>query len=255
MRVMTLNIAHGRGNSLSQLLLSEREIRHNLDQIASLLKDQAPDVVALQEADGPCAWSGSFDHVAYLAEQSGLTHHWRGEHGSYSWRTFHLTYGTALLSQKALDHRHSQHFGLSWRDSKGYVSAQFQNYGQNANEAEAITFVSLHLDFLRHMNRKDQLSMIEQAFAGMAKGPVVVMGDFNCSWQSNHGLLKNFCRANGLHAYQPRASLPTFPSRAPRRRLDWILCSESIHFKSHSVINIPISDHCAVIADLELRRT
>ena len=30
----------------------------------------APDVVALQEADGPSGWSGNFDHVATLARQA-----------------------------------------------------------------------------------------------------------------------------------------------------------------------------------------
>lgn len=253
MRVMTLNTAHGRGNSLSQFFLNEREIRRNLDRIATLIRRHAPDVVALQEADGPCAWSGSFDHVAYLAEQSGLRHHWRGEHGTYTLGKFTLTYGTALMGRAELHNRHSKHFGLSWRDSKGFVSAQLlRTHGVVAFSAgwEKITFVSVHLDFLLRLNRADQLQMLKDAFETLASDRMVIMGDFNCSWESDRGLLKEFCQTHGLHAHRPRVHMPTFPTRAPRRRLDWILCSETIRFKSHFVVNEPISDHCAVVADL-----
>lgn len=274
MRVMTLNTAHGRGNSLSQFFLNEGEIRRNLDRIATLIRRHAPDVVALQEADGPCAWSGSFDHVAYLAERSGFAHHWRGEHGTYTLGNFTLTYGTALMSRGELHNRHSRHFGLSWRDSKGFVSAQLVGKSEkqpHQREEEfpvgpaplpgitqikegwdTITFVSLHLDFLLRLNRKDQLQMLSSAFENVASGKLVIMGDFNCTWESDRGLLREFCRAHRLHAFRPRVHMPTFPTRAPRRRLDWILCSEAIQFKSHAVVNEPISDHCVVVAELEI---
>ena len=68
LRIMTLNIAHGRGDSFHQLLQRSATTVANLDVIASLLKDSGADVVALQEADGPSFWSGNFSHIDYLAD-------------------------------------------------------------------------------------------------------------------------------------------------------------------------------------------
>ena len=67
-RVMSLNLGHGRGEGVHQLLTSDVGIHDNLERVAGLLKREAPHVVALQEADGPSIWSGGFDHVATLAE-------------------------------------------------------------------------------------------------------------------------------------------------------------------------------------------
>ena len=74
LKVLTFNMAHGRGNSFHQLLQSTDETLGNLDAIALMLTREQPDVVALQEADGPSFWSGNFNHLAYLAERS--SHSW-----------------------------------------------------------------------------------------------------------------------------------------------------------------------------------
>ena len=55
LKLLTLNIAHGRKDSFNQLLVPNGTIVENLDDIAELLKKVDADVVALQEADGPSA--------------------------------------------------------------------------------------------------------------------------------------------------------------------------------------------------------
>ena len=67
--ILTLNVAHGRKDGPNQLWQSAAAIRANLDLVSRLLTKAAPDVVGLQEADGPSFWSGGFDHVEYLARQ------------------------------------------------------------------------------------------------------------------------------------------------------------------------------------------
>ena len=69
--VMTLNAAHGRADGIHQALLEKQSVEENLDKIGRVLKERSPDVVTLQEADGPSIWSGQFDHVAYLAKAGG----------------------------------------------------------------------------------------------------------------------------------------------------------------------------------------
>ena len=94
-RVLSLNVSHGRNTAPNQLLVSKEQTYLNLDKIAALLGEVAPDVVALQEADAPSRWSGDFDHVSYLAEESGFPCFVHGRH-STSWIS---RYGTALLSR------------------------------------------------------------------------------------------------------------------------------------------------------------
>ena len=72
LKVVTLNLAHGRKDAWHQALLRRAAIQANLDEVVRILRQEQPDVVALQEADGPSLWSGRFDHVAYLSEKAGI---------------------------------------------------------------------------------------------------------------------------------------------------------------------------------------
>lgn len=74
--IITLNIAHGRKDGRNQMLQCTAIIRRNLDDLAQT----APDIAALEEADGPSYWSGNFDHVKYLAEQAKFPHRSRVTH-------------------------------------------------------------------------------------------------------------------------------------------------------------------------------
>ena len=66
----------------------------NLDAISIVIRRESPDVVALQEADGPSFWSGRFNHVEYLARSSGYNYYLQCEHA----RGMGLSYGNALIS-------------------------------------------------------------------------------------------------------------------------------------------------------------
>ena len=56
LKVVTLNLAHGRRDAWRQALLKRATIRANLDEIVRILIHQQPDVVALQEADAQSLW-------------------------------------------------------------------------------------------------------------------------------------------------------------------------------------------------------
>ncbi|HXT52108.1 MAG TPA: hypothetical protein VN811_13770, partial [Thermoanaerobaculia bacterium] len=49
LRLLTLNVAHGRKLATHQALLSPTTVRRNVEEIASLLRESRADVVALQE--------------------------------------------------------------------------------------------------------------------------------------------------------------------------------------------------------------
>jgi hypothetical protein len=80
LKVMTLNITHGRKDGPNQVFQRARTIKSNLDEIAEVVNREKPDVLALQEADGPSIWSGGLDQVKYLAEKAFFQYYIHGEH-------------------------------------------------------------------------------------------------------------------------------------------------------------------------------
>lgn len=242
--VTTLNIAHGRGTGRHQFLLQSGAIRANLDEIAKVLSREQPDVVALQEADGPSLWSGDFNHVEYLAHTAGFSHRFLGEHVN----GLKTCYGTALLSRTPLIGRCSVTFAPSPPTlSKGYVVSRVGWPGRPGVE---VTVVSVHLDFSRASVRKTQVETMIRNLAAR-KRPLVVMGDFNCSWTSNEDTLRALATGLSVRPYRPTsAKLGTF--RSSGARLDWILISDDLDFDRYELVTDAVSDHRGVIASLKL---
>jgi endonuclease/exonuclease/phosphatase family metal-dependent hydrolase len=245
MRLMTLNLAHGRNAALHQALVPRRSLEANLARIAAAIRREKPDVVAVQEADGPSAWSGNFDHVETLRELAGMAHGFHGVHGSIQVRSWKAGYGTALLSRQPLREAESRCFDLSWRDDKGYVRALVDAPGLPGLEV-----ISVHLDYIRPaMRRKQAARMIDELAS--YRGPRIVMGDFNCGWRgTDRCVISMLEKGLGLTAWKPDQRQASFPSFRPMTRIDWILASPGIRFHSYATMPDRISDHLAVIADI-----
>ena len=248
LRLMTLNVAHARRHGRHQALLSESTLRGNLDAIAAVLRREDADIVALQEADGPSAWSGGFDHVATLAELAGYPHAFRGEHNPFALGRFDLSSGTALLARAALADPRSRAFGASWRDTKGFVAA---TVAPEVFSGASLDVVSIHLDFLAERVRRRQVEQLVESFRERTR-PLVVLGDFNCEWTERRRCLERLRRELRLVP----VDLPghaTFPSWRPLVRLDWILVSEELDFASYVTLPDRLSDHLGVVAEVRLR--
>ena len=244
LRVMTLNIAHGRKNGHHQLLRRTTTIKSNLDDVAAVLKRKNPDLVALQEADGPSAWSGSFDHVRYVAEKAGMGYSIRGEHVKRK----NTSYGTAILSDFPMNTSISVTFPPSPPTfSKGFVISTITMPG---NPSVDVDIVSVHLDFSRKTVRERQVYEIIDRLRNR-KRPLIVMGDFNCEWISKEQTLRVLMEDLNLRAYRPGAkNMITFPKSS--KRLDWILVSPEFDFITYDIISDTISDHQGVIAEVKL---
>jgi len=248
LRLMTLNVAHARRFGRHQALVAPLRLRDNLAAIAEVLRREAPDVVALQEADGPSAWSGDFDHVATLAQLGGFAHAFRGEHNPFSFGGRDLSSGTALLARVALEAPRSRAFQETWRDTKGFVAATVR---PAALEAGPIDVVSIHLDFLADRVRRRQVEQLVETFRESDR-PLVVMGDFNCEWSERRrslDLLRRELRLRPLDA----AAHATYPSWRPLVRLDWILISDALAFAGYETLPDRLSDHLGVVATVVSR--
>jgi endonuclease/exonuclease/phosphatase family metal-dependent hydrolase len=245
-RLLTLNVAHGRKLATHQALLSPVTVRRNLEEIATLLRASFADVVALQEADGPSAWSGNFDHVELLARLTDRHAHFRGDHNAFNLGGAALASGTALLSHFPLGAPRSVRFGTTWRDTKGFVKATIPVPAWGGQELDV---VSLHLEPFNPVVRRQHVERLAEVI-GRRERPLVVLGDFNCSWSEQARQLRPLARDLGLRPWQPQDRCPTYPSRRPWRRLDWILISPELEFAGHHTLPNPVSDHLGVAADL-----
>lgn len=250
LRLVTLNVAHGRSDRAHQALLTSPTVEGHLEAIAKTFRLLTPDVVALQEADGPSAWSGNFDHVETLARWAELDDFYRGEHNPFSLGRYNLASGTALLARLPLQDPTSQRFGLSWRDTKGFVHATVEVPEWGGQEVDV---VSVHLDFLvPSVRRRQILQMKEALIESHRKRPLVLLGDLNSCWHREPRTMKLLNEELGLRAYEPHLSVPTFPANRPRRRLDWILISPELTFTGYRNVPMPLSDHLGVMADIAL---
>lgn len=245
LRVLTLNLAHGRADGWHQAFLSRTTIRANLDAVAEVLRRETPDAVAFQEADAPSMWSGRFDHVAYLAEATRMCWFTRGEHV----QALGLKYGTAILARFPLTDPLSVTFAPTPpTPSKGFVLATL-NWANGSEVARRVTTVSVHFDFARGAARRKQARELLHTLSSRRE-PLLVMGDFNAEWHDQASVVRHLAEELDLRAYEPDArDIVTFPFVG--RRLDWVLASRELDVVDFRVLTDVVSDHYAVVCDLE----
>ena len=251
LRVVTLNIAHGRGDSANQMLLGEGAVRGNLLHLAGLLDRSQADAIALQEADAPSAWSGNFDHVGFLLENSRYR---CAVHGIHARNRFYA-FGTALISPQAFRGTFTHSFRPSRpTTTKGFsVGALAWNPGGRLPEPRLVKIASVHLDFSRRSVRRSQVDEMVRVL-GNIDGPLVLMGDFNTDWKAEDSSLRAVAAGLDLQSYDPDSErLGTYGDSGSR--LDWILVSRDLEFQHHEVFPDIVSDHLAVVADLRLAET
>ncbi|MBT5230264.1 MAG: hypothetical protein HOM11_08295 [Methylococcales bacterium] len=243
LRVVSLNIAHGRADGFSQLLLDKQQIKHNLTAVSQLLNQTKANIVALQEIDSPSIWSGDFDHADYIGQKTNMPNRLTGHHVE----GFGVAYGTALLSQLPLSNPVSYRFEPSPPTfSKGFVVASIQWPGQTL----MVDVVSLHLDFSRSTVRQAQIQELVTLLQ-QRNNPVVVLGDFNTDGSGDNSCLKTLQHALKLKAYAGNGKkFETFP--LTEKRLDWILISPQMSFANYHTLPDVVSDHLAVVAELTL---
>ena len=243
LRILTLNIAHGRKNAYNQIFLSGKTIKQNLVNIGTFLKPLNLDVVALQEADGSSFWSGGFDHVSFLRDKSGFSYSSHGLHVN----GLKIRYGTALLSRTQPMYPYSFTFGATPPTfSKGFVVITIAWPGDPEFKVD---IVSVHLDYSRSYIRKSQIRQMLK-FLRKRKRPAIIMGDFNIDWNYSDGVAFRALKAKKFTTInESRLDQVTFP--ASSRRLDWIFVSPELAIKDERILKYPMSDHFAVIATIQ----
>jgi endonuclease/exonuclease/phosphatase family metal-dependent hydrolase len=253
LRLVTFNIAHGRGLIPIQGLTSLRKLRFNLRRIAALLDKLDADVVALQEVDECSVWSGSFDHLDYLRAHAGYSH---GAFGINNRRSglVNLCYGNAILSRFPIQDTETIVFGRRKLGEKGFLFAEIDVGGRT------VPVVNLHLHFGSKSKRMVQLDHLVAWLRAKEKEhgrrwaiPPIVCGDFNNPDTKDDATaaLLSHLGDYGDYALHPLTGL-TFPSPLPRRALDFVFVPPGCKLVRSEVIRSFLSDHRPVMVEFSV---
>ena len=251
LRLLTFNIAHARGAMpLHQGLRSGAKIRSNLLKIAALIQRLKVDIVALQEIDENSRWSGSFDHLAFLREHTGLVH---GAHGVHNRRVgrYHLNYGNAILSRWPIHHHDTVCFGRGTVGEKGFLFAEVET------PAGRLPLVNIHLNHRSRVQRLRQtrhlMKYLDEQHAHRSahwRMSPVVCGDFNTPAKAPDAIatLLGYFEQSRNYTLLPKTGR-TFPSLLPARALDYVFLPEECTMPHAEIVRCMLSDHRPVLVE------
>jgi endonuclease/exonuclease/phosphatase family metal-dependent hydrolase len=232
-RLVTFNLKHG-AQADKRLTDPGR-----LAKACEELKKIDPDILALQEVDrGTVRAKGA--HVdTIIASALGMNHVFAPT------MQFNLgRYGNALLVRGDIDDPEELRLRGGRRFKREVFGHKFKfgSEPRNAILATAcgISVAATHLSTEKNLSQR-QLPRILDAL-GKRPGPHVVMGDFNRTPEEVENLLGSMERVD---------SSETFRAPNPDRTIDHIAVS-GLTICTSRVEQLPISDHLALIADVEI---
>ncbi len=253
LRIVTYNIAHGRGLQPIQGLTSRRKIRSNLSKIAKLITQLRPDVVALQEIDQDSSWAGSFDQLSFLKEFTGFPHAVFGINNRRS-GLVRLNYGNAILSRHPIVESETVVFGRKTVGEKGFVFAEIDVHGRR------LPLVNMHLHYRSRAHRIKQVEKVMDYLTHKQVHrrkhwlmPPVVCGDMNNPSHTDDAtasLMKYFSQ-HGQYTLHPQRAR-TFPSPMPQRTLDFVFLPPGCIEVYCLVVRSWLSDHRPVMVEFKL---
>ena len=224
MRVMTYNIRHG----------AVPGGRVDLRALGEFCAELEPDILALQEVDQGVIRSGFADTRSILAEATGMV----SVFGQARRLGIGGRYGNLLMCRGELtDVEHLKLPRDSRREPRGAIVA-------TAGVADgAVSVIATHLGVTRAEALR-QLGYILNALA-RKPAPRILLGDLNLGPET----VTAACDDAGMTVADP--DVPSFPADEPEYRIDHIAVAGAT-VSAVSVMEGPVSDHRAVLAELTL---
>jgi endonuclease/exonuclease/phosphatase family metal-dependent hydrolase len=244
MRILLYNIRYATGTGPAfhlpvpgaGYLRSNRQV---LESITQFIKSEDPDVVGLIEVDTGSIRTGMLNQVEFIG----------AELGHYS--IYECKYGIeSITALMPIVRKQSNAFLASPRvhgERFHYFDTGIKRLIIELELEDAVIFL-VHLS-LKYRHRQAQLRTLHDLVTRSPK-PVLVAGDFNTFWGDHEIYL--FMQAAGLRSANT-AGLPSYPSRNPRRELDFILYTSGIEVTNFRVPAVRFSDHLPLVCDFEVR--
>ena len=230
LRVLSYNILHG------ETLKGD----FDLDLIASVISQEHPDLVALQEVDFRTRRAQDMDLVSELGERTALVPLF-GRAMYYDGGE----YGEGILSRYTfLSSRNHPLPAGEGKEPRAALEVRIQ-----LPCGDTIVFIGTHLDHTGDVDRINQARELREIIAALNL-PVILAGDLNARPESRpmEILFEDLEPSSGDMA-------PTIPSDTPRSKIDYVLYGPPERWRvleSRVICDSIASDHCAQLSVLEL---
>lgn len=243
MRLVLYNIRYGVGSGIATHLpvpgagyvLGNQA---NLNKLIEFFQSLSPDIVGLVEVDTGSIRSRNVNQAEVIATALGHKSSYETKYGSNSLNQLLpiiRKQGNAFLAAPTIHNERFHYFDTGIK--KLIIELELTDV--------AIFLVHLSLKYRhRHLQLRHLYDLVEQT-----DKPAMVIGDFNTFWGQDEIYL--FQRATGLKSANVDA-LPSYPSRSPRRELDFILYQDGISIDHFSVPDVTLSDHLPLVCDFHV---
>ena len=249
-RVITFNIAHGRGLSLYQGFHSAKYIERNLAKITSVLTEADVDFVAFQEVDQDSYWNKNIDLIKVIQRETPYHHSFIGLNNERGGKR-NLNYGNAILSRHPMQAEYNQPFDDKTFGGKGFMYAEITLGGAQ------LPVINVHLDFRSRQRRVEQIDQLIDFLEGRLddiNALPIICGDFNCPAKKTGDAVFHLFRYLEDHGYRvlpDKNALRTFPAHFPTRTIDFIFMPPRCTIREVSVLPVYVSDHRPVLVEFE----
>lgn len=266
LRLVTWNIAHGRGLHESNFTGEVRDTRlARLAAIARTLKELNADIVILNEADFDCSWSHRVNQAKVIASEAGYP--WRAEQRNFdaSIPFFAMRFGNAVLSRwpirhvERIDHPAARWWQAALAGWKRGLLAVIDVPGLGR-----LNVVAAHLD-QSAMEEETRIASAESIRERLKRDdlPAIIAGDLNTAppgfprvvaKRLERTALSVFLDDGAFHTLpvaDPAPEDATYPALGPKRVIDWILVPSGWRIISRRVVVTELSDHALVVMEVE----
>ncbi len=265
LRIVSYNIAHGRGLATSNWEGGTAEQRTTrLDQIADLLRTLDADIVVLNEVDFESSWSFSINQARYLAKRAGYSYWAEQRNLDFRILTWKWRFGNAILSKHPI-------VQAKVVDLPGFSTAETLLAGKKRGvlctldvNGKEVRIFGVHLSHRSEAIRAGSAKVILE-MASSETMPTFVAGDLNSSptgfpnsqSATDAGNAMDLLDASSLFQRRPErpSGAPaegTYPSDQPQSIIDWILVPKNCQLLDYRVEPSTLSDHRPVVASLVL---
>jgi endonuclease/exonuclease/phosphatase family metal-dependent hydrolase len=214
----------------------------NLERITAFIGSLNPDIVGLVEVDGGSFRSQRQNQAEFMARELGGHYQaYESKYAETSWVRLLPVFNkqiNAFLTSDVVEEERFLYF------DHGVKRLVIQL------DLVHVTVFLVHLS-LKFRHRHHQLSDLYSLVKDVKK-PHLVAGDFNAFWGDKE--IELFLAATDLRSANVHG-LPSYPSRAPKRQLDFILHSPDIHITNFEIPAVEFSDHLPLVCDFEIART
>ena len=243
MRLLLYNIRYAVGGGASRRMpipgagyvLGNQAV---LPEITRFIKSIDPDVVGLIEVDTGSIRSRSINQAEAIAADLGMNTSYETKYGDKSLNQMLpivRKQGNAFMAAPRVHGERFHYFDTGIK--RLIIELEMEDF--------AVFLVHLSLKYRhRHLQLRHLYDLIQAT-----EKPVVVAGDLNTFWGGNEIYL--FMKAAGLMSANVD-SIPTYPSRAPRKELDFVLYQEGINVTNFEVLDVRLSDHLPLVCDFEV---